>query len=194
MTKGLQKLMVIGGSAGSLSVVLKIIHRLKSDSKSSFAIVIIFHRSDTDTSLIDLLDNRTRFKVKEAEDKETLEPNVIYVAPADYHLLIEKDKSLSLDASEKINFSRPSIDATFESAADAFGNSLTCMLLSGANEDGVQGLVHAQRLGSCIVIQDPATAEVAYMPQQALKKVQPDFILTPENIDAMIVRFTTEKN
>jgi two-component system, chemotaxis family, protein-glutamate methylesterase/glutaminase len=189
MEKWLQKLMVIGGSAGSLSVVLKIIHRLKPGRKDNLAIVIIFHRSDSETSLIDLLDQRTHFRVKEAEDKEMLEPNVIYVAPADYHLLIEKDKSLSLDASEKINFSRPSIDATFESAADAFHNSLTCLLLSGANEDGVKGLVYAKKLGSCIVVQDPASAEVMYMPQQALKKVKADFIMTLENIDEMISRF-----
>jgi two-component system, chemotaxis family, protein-glutamate methylesterase/glutaminase len=189
MTQGPHKLMVIGGSAGSLSVVLKIIHRLKSERENNLAIVVVFHRADGETSLIDLLDHRTPLLVKEAEDKETLEANIIYVAPGDYHLLIEKDKSFSLDASEKINFSRPSIDATFESAADAFRNSLTCMLLSGANEDGVQGLVYAKKLGSCIVIQDPATAEVSYMPQQALKKVEADFILTLENIDAMIARF-----
>ncbi|PZR34044.1 MAG: chemotaxis protein CheB [Azospira oryzae] len=179
------QLLVIGGSAGSLSVVLKIIPLLKKEM--NMAVIIVFHRkSSEDNTLIDVLSSRTDFTVKETEDKDEIQPGVIYVAPADYHVLIEKNKTISLDASEKINYSRPSIDVTFESAAEAYTDSLICMLLSGANADGVQGLLIAKRLGAYIIIQDPQTAEVSYMPEQALQKTQPHLLLNSDDSDQLL--------
>lgn len=179
------KLLVIGGSAGSLSMVLKIIPLLKVEM--DFAIILVFHRKkDEETTLIEVLATRTVFRVKEAEDKDDILPGVIYVAPSDYHLLVEKDKTISLDASEKINHSRPSIDVTFESAADAYGSLLACMLLSGANADGANGLVIAREAGSYIIIQDPTSAEVSYMPEQAIKKVAADWLLDENNQQDLI--------
>ena len=179
------QLLVIGGSAGSLSVVLKIIPLLKK--KMNLAVIIVFHRkSSEDNTLIDVLSSRTDFTVKETDDKDEIQPGVIYVAPADYHVLIEKNKTISLDASEKINYSRPSIDVTFESAAEAYTDSLICMLLSGANADGVQGLLIAKRLGAYIIIQDPQTAEVSYMPEQALQKTQPHLLLNSDDSDQLL--------
>ncbi len=179
------QLLVIGGSAGSLSVVLKIIPLLKKEM--NLAVIIVFHRkSSEDNTLIDVLSSRTDFTVKETEDKDEIQPGVIYVAPADYHVLIEKNKTISLDASEKINYSRPSIDVTFESAAEAYTDSLICMLLSGANADGVQGLLIAKRLGAYIIIQDPQTAEVSYMPEQALQKTQPHLLLNSDDSDQLL--------
>lgn len=179
------RLLMIGGSAGSLSVVLKMLPHIVNDDQMS--IVLIFHRKQSDDSTLkDILSHKTTYKVREAEDKDEILPGVIYLAPADYHLLIEKDNTLTLDDSEKINFSRPSIDVSFESAADVFGTNLTCILLSGANADGAEGLRVAKSKGATVIVQDPKTAEVAFMPQQALLHLKPDLIITDENFIEVI--------
>ena len=178
------RLIVIGGSAGSLSMVLRILPYL--NVTLHIPVVTVFHRKSDDTTLIEVLSSRTGFEVREVEDKGGILPNVFYIAPADYHVLIEKDYTFTLDDSEKVNYSRPSIDVTFESAADAYGANLTCILLSGANADGVNGLKIAKQKGSSIVIQDPASAEVPYMPQQARAQLTPDYILRPDNVQQMI--------
>lgn len=177
------ELLVIGGSAGSLSMVLKLLPLLKKEMK--VALVIVFHRKQTDdTTLVDMLSARTQFAVKEAEDKDELTPGTIFIAPPDYHLLIEKNGTITLDASEKINYSRPSIDVTFETGADAYGQKMVCMLLSGANADGVEGLITAKKLGSLIIVQDPASAEVPFMPQEAVENVPVDLLLSQDNLHA----------
>jgi len=164
------KLLVIGGSAGSLDVILKLLPDLNEAIEIS--IVIVLHRkSGGDYSLSDLLASRTKIRIREIEDKQALERGHIYVAPADYHLLFEKDYTLSLDYSEKVNYSRPSIDVSFESASEIFGSSLTCLLLSGANADGVKGLITVKQNGGKAIVQNPDTAESPYMPQQAILKV-----------------------
>jgi len=174
-------LLVIGGSAGSLSMTLKVIPLLQIEM--NLAVIVIFHRkASEETILIDLFSERTVYLVKEAEEKEEILPGVIYLAPADYHLLIEKDFTLSLDTSEKINYSRPSIDITFESAADVYGDRLGCLLLSGANADGVDGLQRAKALGSTILVQDPTCVEVPYMPQEAINKVSIDLLINDKNL------------
>ena len=133
------QLVVIGGSAGSLDVILKILSQLTPGS--TLAIIIVMHRKNTyDFSLSDLLATKTDWLVHEAEEKQSLKNDHIYLAPADYHLLIEKDHKLSLDVSEKVHYSRPSIDVTFESAADVYQAKMAAILLSGANDDGVEGL------------------------------------------------------
>ncbi len=178
-----RRLFVIGGSAGSLTMVLKILPCL---NLSDACVIIVFHRKQTeDAVLLDILANKTQYEVKEVEDKDPLNQGIIYVAPADYHVLIEKDCSMTLDDSEKVNYSRPSIDVTFESAAEAFGNRLVCFLLSGANADGVDGLVKAKNLGAKIIVQDPAAAEVPFMPQKGLDNVDADLILSELNIDRL---------
>ena len=176
-------LLVIGGSAGSLSIVLKIIPLL--EKQMNLCVIIIFHRKSTEeTTLLDVLSTRTSYIVKETDDKDPITPGVVYVAPADYHVLIEKDMTITLDYSEKINYSRPSIDVTFETAAEVFGEKLICMLLSGANADGVQGLISARKTGAFIVVQDPASAEVPYMPQVAVDNVAVDLMLSDDNLTA----------
>jgi len=176
------ELLVIGGSAGSLSMFLKIIPFLKATMK--LAVIVVFHRKQTDDNmLVEVLSTKTEFEVKEADDKDEIRPGVIYLAPAEYHLLIEKERTLSLDVSEKVHFSRPSIDVTFETAADVYGTSLACMLLSGANADGVEGLQIASRAGSYIIVQDPQSAEVPFMPQQAVDTVSLDLLIHPNNLE-----------
>lgn len=175
------EILVIGGSAGSLSMVLKLLPYFKKEMP--LAVLIIFHRRTTEEDvLVDVLKSRTRCAVKELEDKDDLLPGTIYLAPPDYHLLIEKDKSVTLDDSEKVNYSRPSIDVTFESAAEVFKGNLACMLLSGANADGVEGLVYARTKDALIMIQDPVSAEVPFMPQQAVQRMQADLMIKPETL------------
>ncbi|HTF20507.1 MAG TPA: chemotaxis protein CheB [Chryseolinea sp.] len=178
-------LLVIGGSAGALLTALDIISALKPSS--ALSVVVVLHRKQTqEDTLVDLLTARTLYRVKEVDDKDELEPGCIYVAPADYHVLLEKDSTLSLDDSEKVNFSRPSIDVTFESAAEAMGSKLMCVLLSGANADGVAGLIAAKRKGAFIVVQDPAASEFPVMPQQAISQVTVDMLLNPRNLPVLI--------
>ncbi|MGQ7853582.1 chemotaxis protein CheB [Pedobacter sp. WC2501] len=168
--------LIIGGSAGSLDVLLEIFPALRNDIH--FPIIIVVHRKASNESLLtDLLKSRTTLAVGEAEEKEFLIPGKVFIAPADYHTLIEEDRSISLDYSEKINYSRPSIDVTFQSAAEVFKEKLVCILLSGSNADGVEGLKIVNNYGGKVVIQNPNTAIMPYMPQQAVINVKPHVIL-----------------
>lgn len=178
------KTMVIGGSAGALVVVIQIIQSLPADL--DLAILIVLHRKQQDENiLVEVLKAKTRYEVREVDDKDEMAPGVIYVAPADYHVLIERDGTLTLDDSEKVNYSRPSIDVSFESAAQVYKSSLTCVLLSGANADGVDGLVRARARGGKIVIQDPDIAEFSYMPRIAAATLKPDLLLTDKNLNSL---------
>jgi two-component system chemotaxis response regulator CheB len=181
------KVVIMGGSAGSLDVLMKILPRLKP--APSFAIVIVLHRkSAEDTTLEELIAAKTAIPVKEVEDKVLLLPGFIYIAPSDYHLLFEKNNGLSLDISEKVNYSRPSIDVAFESAAEAYGEALAGILLSGANADGTDGLIAIKDAGGTIAVQDPKTAEMSFMPQNAIDHITPDHILTIDGIAEFINR------
>lgn len=179
------KVLIIGGSAGSLEVLMRIFPRLSPNI--SYAIVIILHRkSSEDTMLEELFGLKTDIPVKEVEDKTTLEPGFIYIAPSDYHLLFEKNSLLSLDISEKINFSRPSIDVSFESAAEVYGEALIGILLSGANADGTDGLIAIKKAKGKIVVQKPEDSKIPFMPRNAILNVSPDFILDEEEIFQLI--------
>lgn len=176
------EVLVIGGSAGSLSVVQRIVPLLKRDA-NQISVIVVFHRMQTDDNMLaEVLETKTDYTVKEAEDKDTIAQCTVYLAPADYHLLVEKDRSLALDGSEKINYSRPSIDVTFESAAEVYGPAMACMLLSGANADGVNGLIAARNAGAFIIIQDPTEAEVSFMPQEAVNRVTADLLFNESNL------------
>lgn len=173
--------LLIGGSAGSLDVLLHVLPDLEINL--SFPIVVVLHRKPGKESMLtDLLATKTKLTVKEIDEKEVLQSGIIYIAPADYHLLIEKNKSFSLDASEKVNFSRPSIDVTFKSAAEVFGENLVCLLLSGANSDGSKGLQTTKENGGMTLIQEPETAIARFMPEHAQKNIKIDRILDPEEM------------
>ena len=148
------KVVAIGGSAGSLDVILKII--ADADVSNVFYIVIVHRKNDADSVLSDLFKSHTHLTVKEVEDKEPVLPGHLYIAPPDYHLLLENEFTFSLDASEKVHHSRPSIDVTFESVAEVFGDAAIGVLLSGANADGAQGLKKINKAGGFTVVQNPA--------------------------------------
>ena len=171
----------IGGSAGSLEVLLKVLPQLREDI--DFAIVIVLHRKPgADILLTDLLSSRTKIPVREIEEKDAIESGVIYLAPSDYHLLVERNATFSLDHSEKVNYSRPSIDVAFESAAELYHEKLVGLLLSGANADGVDGLLKIKKMGGRVIIQHPDSAIVSYMPEQARLHVDYNAILQIEEI------------
>lgn len=182
------EILIIGGSAGSFEVLLQILPNLKLDIK--FAVLVVLHRKhNTNTSIADLFGNKTAIPVFECEDKDKLLPGNIYFAPADYHLLIEKDRTVCLDYSEKENYSRPAIDITFKSASDIYREKTAAILLSGANRDGADGLKYiAQNFGTTIV-QNPAEAEISTMPNEALKILEPDYILKSKEIIHLINSF-----
>jgi two-component system, chemotaxis family, protein-glutamate methylesterase/glutaminase len=118
--------------------------------------------------LEEVLQSKCDIKIKQADEKETIEPNCVYVAPPDYHLLVERDGTFSLNSDPLVRFSRPSIDVLFETAAVAYGTELVAVLLTGANSDGTAGLKMIRDLGGYTIAQDPQEAQFAYMPQAAI--------------------------
>jgi two-component system chemotaxis response regulator CheB len=180
------KVVIIGGSAGGLNALLQILPDLHS--LNSFALVIVLHRRGTDDlTLEELIKLKTAIQVKAIEDKELLLPGFVYVAPSNYHLLFEKDGTFSLDTSEKVNYSRPSIDVSFESAAEVYGDSLIGILLSGSNSDGTEGLKYIQKAGGIIIVQDPKTADMSFMPNNAINNTIPDYILNLQEILNLLI-------
>lgn len=181
------KVVVIGGSAGSLEVILTVLPKL--EKIDNIAIVIVLHRRNSDDNVLEeLLRMKSGLPIKEIEDKTLLKPGRIHIAPADYHLLFEKDSTFSLDISEKVNYSRPSIDIAFESAADALCPDVVAILLSGANADGTAGLQTVKEKGGTVIIQSPESADVPYMPANAIDHVAADHIMDPAAIAAFINR------
>jgi two-component system chemotaxis response regulator CheB len=179
------RLLIIGGSAGSLEVLLKILPHI---TVIPFALVIVLHRkSAEDSTLEELIAIKTVLPVVEVEDKTALVPGSIHIAPSDYHLLFENDGTLSLDISEKVNYSRPSIDVSFESAARVYGASLAAVLLSGANADGTKGLIAVKNAGGTTIVQDPGTAEMPFMPRNAVENITPDLILDAKGLTELII-------
>ncbi|MCD0464914.1 chemotaxis protein CheB [Flavobacterium sp. ENC] len=180
------KVVIIGGSAGSLNALMQILPEISV--LNSFALVIVLHRRGTDDmTLEELIKIKTEVPVKIVQDKEPILPGFLYVAPSNYHLLFEKNETISLDTSEKVNYSRPSIDVSFESAAEIYGDSLVGILLSGSNSDGTEGLKMIQKAGGIIIVQDPDSADMPFMPSNAIVHTTPDYILNTDEILKFII-------
>ncbi len=159
----------IGASAGAVDALLQILPPLPKEFPLALLIVVHLPPPDSDGTLAMLLAGRCAITVKEAEDKEPIRPGVAYLAPPNYHLLVEPDLLLSLSSEEPVLYSRPSIDVLFESAADAFGDSLAGVVLTGANSDGARGLRAVVAAGGIALVQQPDGAEAATMPRAALE-------------------------
>jgi two-component system chemotaxis response regulator CheB len=159
---------MIGASAGGLDAVCAVLRGLPADL--AFAVVIVQHRSKESDALCEVLQSCSLLPLQEATDKTEIEPGQVYLAPSDYHLLVEVGHfSLSLDAPEM--YSRPSIDVAFETAADSYRDRVVGVVLTGANQDGSRGLRRVVDLGGGAIVQDPETAEVRVMPSAALRAV-----------------------
>jgi len=165
---------------------------------SSFPIpiVVIQHISPhSDNYTIRYLDSISNIHVKEVDEKEKISPGKVYMAPPDYHVLIEEDETFSLSVEDRINYARPSIDVFFESAAEVYGARLVGIILTGANNDGSKGLKKIKEEGGLVIVQDPNTAEVDGMPRSALETTTADYILSLEEIGPFLVELGQgEKN
>jgi two-component system chemotaxis response regulator CheB len=178
-------LVVVGASWGGLTALSKLIGSLPSDLRVPVAIVQ--HRSrHADNLLASLLQDVTPLRVVDVEDKEPLVPQSVYIAPANYHMLVEKGH-LSLTTDPMVRFSRPSIDVTFLSAADTYLGSTIGVVLTGANDDGSRGLRHIVDRGGRAVVQDPATAESPVMPLAALRVVPEATVIPLDQIAPRLV-------
>jgi two-component system, chemotaxis family, protein-glutamate methylesterase/glutaminase len=185
------KLLLIGGSAGSLQVLLSVLAAMGKGYP--MPVLVVLHRNNVfESSLEELLSSRTRLSIKEVEEKEPIVPGIVYLCPADYHVLVEQDHTFSLDYSERVNYSRPSIDVTFGSAADVYGEGLVALLLSGGNADGSAGMRYVQEKGGFTIVQDPQTAEVPYMPQQVLLRMEVDLVVPTEELPGLIKSFGSQ--
>ncbi len=176
---------VMGASAGGVEALLKLLGALPVDFQ--LPILTVLHLPDERHSqLADVFQKRLHRRVKEAQDKESIQPGHLYFACPGYHLSVELDCSLSLSQEEHVHYSRPSIDILFESAADAYGPGLVGVLLTGANEDGARGLKRIKQLGGLTVVQDPDEAKVDVMPRAALGLQIPDYILPLSGIARLL--------
>ncbi len=179
------EVVLIGGSAGSFKQVFNIVK--KFDAGLNKAAIIVIHRKKNFFSDIEkLFAENAAMPFHEISDKQRIRKNNIYIAPANYHTLIEKDKYFALDVSETVWYSRPSIDVTFESAADVYKEHCTAILLSGANQDGAEGLLKLRHNGSLTIAQDPDDAEMPQMPQAAVTINAAEYILTSKDIAELL--------
>lgn len=187
------KAVVIGTSAGGLRALKCIIEKLPA--QFDIPILIVQHLSPQSGSFLpNYLGQFTHLQVKEAEPNEPILNGYVYIAPANYHLLVEKDKKLSLTVDEKVNFSRPSIDLLFESAAEAFLDQLLAILLTGANNDGANGIIRIHQLGGTTIAQHPESAEVKTMPQSAIETGNIDWVLHLNEISVFLSQMAEKKS
>ncbi|WP_028979048.1 chemotaxis protein CheB [Sporocytophaga myxococcoides] len=176
---------VIGGSWGGIDAVIKILSELPSDFKPTM--IIALHRpKNVVNSLEGILKKYSKIPFSEPYDKEEIRLNHVYLAPSNYHLLIEKNKIFSLDVSAPVNYFRPSIDVLFESAAEVYGKFLAGVLLTGANKDGGDGMKTIAGKGGFTIVQDPSTAASGIMPSAALRLIKPDFLGSVHSITELI--------
>lgn len=175
------KVIVIGASTGGIKALTRILTEIQAPY--AFPIVIVIHISAKQPSqLPQVFQKKTNMLVKEAEEKEKIKSNTIYFAPAGYHLLIESDETFSLSNDGPVNYSIPSIDVLFTSAADTYKSNLVGILLTGNSPDGSDGLEKIKHAGGITIIQNPDEAEFPFMPQSGLPYVLPENIMTLNRI------------
>lgn len=180
---------VIGASAGALEALSVILPALPADFRLPL-IVVVHIPPDKKSVLAELFRAKCLIDVVEAEDKEPLRAGTAYFAPPDYHLLAEKDNTLSLSNEEPVLFSRPSVDVLFESAADAFGSGAIAIVLTGANHDGSKGLEAIVKAGGVALVQDPADAFAAAMPEGAIARCPGAKIMSLQAITSYLQRIS----
>ena len=179
---------VIGSSAGGLEALSQVLPALPASFPSPLLIVQHQH-PQSGNRLIRLLADRCEIKVKQADEKQTPRPGTAYLAPPNYHMLVELDRTLSLTVDERVNFSRPAIDVLFETAAEAYRSKLLGVLLTGASEDGAKGLARIKLLGGTVIVQDPATAHASTMPRAGIANCEVDQVLPLSEIGPTLIGF-----
>jgi two-component system chemotaxis response regulator CheB len=167
---------VVGASAGGVEALGEILPTLPAGFRPAVLIVLHLPR-ERPSLLVQIYEKRCALPVREAGDKEPIEPGTVYFAPPDYHMLVERSRQIALSTDEPVYYSRPSIDVLFESAADVYADRLLGIILTGANEDGAAGLLAVHRAGGVTVVQQPDSAKVPVMVVSALQRNPADFVL-----------------
>ncbi len=176
---------VMGASAGGVEALMALLHGLSVAFRVPIFIVLHLPR-DRPSVLVRIFLQKCALPVCEAADKEPVRPGTVYFAPPDYHLLIDEGPCLALSSDELVNYSRPSIDVLFESAADVYGARLLGIILTGANEDGAEGLAAVHAAGGLTIVQRPDSAQVKQMVVSALKRNPASHVLDLEGISAVL--------
>lgn len=182
---------VIGTSAGGIEALGVLLPALPAGTRA--AVLVVVHMPRRRPSLLkDVFATRCALRVREAQDKQPVEPGTVCFAPPDYHLLVEPDEdgtfSLALSVDEPVHYSRPSIDVLFESAAECWGAGLMGIILTGANSDGVQGLEAVARAGGITVVQDPSEALASTLPADAVRSGVAQHVLPLAGIAALLAQ------
>jgi len=182
------EIIVIGTSRGGLKALQELLSAL--DDSFQVPIVIVQHRGkESETGLCEFLSSYSCLPVAEPDDKEPIMPGHIYLAPRDYHLLIER-RSFALSIDPPITFARPSIDLLFECAAEEYGKGAIGVILTGRNRDGARGLAAISRRGGLTIVQDPSSAEFREMPEAALAQAEVDDVLSLKDIASRLMQLS----
>lgn len=179
------RIIAIGASAGGVEALKNILSGLTKPSKA--ALLIVLHFPPEGPNLLpEIYRDICAFEIKEAESGEKILPEMVYIAPPDYHLSAEEDGTLSLSSEGVVNFSRPSIDVLMDSVAVSFRSKGVGVLLTGANHDGALGMKRIHQMGGKTIVQDPFDAEYPAMPNSAIELFEPDMVLPINKIREMI--------
>lgn len=174
-------LVVIGASSGGLDMLIKLLKKLPAHYAIP-TVAVLHQRPNRSSGVPDMLSKYTHLQVQEPDDKQGIEAGHFYVAPPNYHLLVDSEKVFSLSLDAPVNFCRPSIDMTMESAADVYQDRLVGCVLTGANSDGAEGLSYIKKKGGYILVQDPQEATVDSMPKAAIAAADVDEVLNINQI------------
>jgi two-component system, chemotaxis family, protein-glutamate methylesterase/glutaminase len=183
---------VMGASWGGVEASIRVLSQLQT----GFPVPVFFtqhQRYESESRLARVLSSRTALRVVAPEDKERIEPGVIYVSPPGYHMLIDRSGYVGLSCHWPVHYSRPSIDELFFSAGHVYGAGTLAVLLTGANEDGADGIRYIHQRGGTTIAQDPATAEAPTMPESAIRTGCVDFILPLEEIGPFLQQQVTNR-
>lgn len=179
---------VMGGSAGGIEAIGQILSALPKDFCLPVIAVLHMHPHSGNNSIVETFFANYKIPVREVDDKDSILPGFIYLAPPNYHVLVEADRTFTLSTEEKVNMSRPSIDVLFESAADVYGAGTIGILLSGASHDGAKGMLKIHLSGGLTVVQSPESAEASVMPNAAIAICPVDKVLPLPEIGPFVLQ------
>lgn len=178
---------VIGASAGGIDALIVLLGDLPASWR--LPVVVVLHLPEGyESRLAEVFQHRTRIPVREAVDKAAVASGTLFFAPSGYHLSIERTHVFSLSCEAPVRWSRPSIDVLMSSAADVYGARLAGLLLTGANDDGAEGLLHIHEAGGLTAVQDPAEAQVDVMPLSAMRRHAPDHVLPLTKLRTLLLQ------
>jgi len=183
------KAVVVGTSAGGLFALSSILEKLPKNYP--LPIIVVQHRSKEPKDLLEeVLQNKCAIKIKQADEKEKIQSGIVYIAPSDYHLMVEDDFTFALTDDELVQFSRPSIDVLFQSAADAYKDTLIAIVLTGANSDGAVGITAVAANKGLTIVQNPEEAQFQVMPQASIRTKKVDHVFTLAEIQEFLLKLS----